>query len=93
MQAVEEDGEDSTAVVEILAGVFCGYKEDGWRDLFNILEHTRQYLMTHKLIGEKFYLVLPGVTEYPDFQPEPFAFGSMTLKYRIGTLRENLEGL
>lgn len=92
LQSVEDGGEGSFAIVEITFGVFGGYKEDGWRDLLNIMEHTRQYLLTHKLIGGKFYLQLPSATEFPDFQPEPFFEGRMTLKYTIGQPGEDLEG-
>lgn len=52
-QVMDEEGnKESSAVVEI---GFSIYDEDplhGWRSLFNVLEHVRQYLLKNRIIDK-----------------------------------------
>lgn len=76
---------------EIEEGKFADYG-DGWRDLLNLSECIRQHLLTHRLIGDQFRLVLPVRFETlaADLQPLPFFIAGMTLQYHIAQPQETL---
>lgn len=65
-----------------------GFKDygDGWRDLTNLAETIRQYLlsMPSRILGEKFPLVLPMTYSPQPDQPIPFYYGDMVVQFEIG---------
>ena len=83
-----EDGEvDSVATYIISVGVFGGYKDDGWRDLFNIAESIRQYLLKDSVICERYVVERPIAYEVLETQPEPFYWGRFGVEIRIPQIR------
>ena len=100
LRSVEDDGENSTATVVITIGTYGGENLSGWRDMLNIAERIRQYLLTHPMIGEKFQYIGPiafepviGLENPTTGRPEPFSFGNIAVRYRIGTPRLEVEGV
>lgn len=90
IRSVEDDGGETVATVLITIGVFGGHKTDGWRDLLNIAEHIRQFLLENPIIAKKFPLKMPAAFELLAEQPEPFYFGNLAVRYVVGTPRDNI---
>lgn len=90
-QVMDEEGnKESSAVVEI---GFSIYDEDplhGWRSLFNVLEHVRQYLLKNRIIDKKHWLQLPVETIVFDDQSQawPQWRATITTKYTISQPEE-----
>lgn len=59
---------------------------DGWRDLNNLAETVRQYLlgMESRILAEKFPLVLPVTYSPQPDQPIPFYYGDMVTQFEVG---------
>lgn len=66
---------------------------DGWRDLNNLAETVRQYLMglPSRLLAHKFPLVLPLTYSPQPDQPEPFFYGDMVAIFEVGQPIMHLE--
>lgn len=80
----EEGKEYSTAKVEI---GFSAYDEDegnGWRSLYNLMEHVRQIMLRRRCLAGRTVLVLPIKGAVPDSQPFPQWEGKITASYQIG---------
>lgn len=73
-----------TVKVEIGFSVYDENKEDGWRSLFNLMEHVRQALLKHRCIAGRSSLVLPLKGAVSDSQPFPQWEGKITASYTIG---------
>ena len=89
---VDEDGEDSIATVNFSIAVYGGEDEEGWRDLFNLAERVRQFVLAHPVIDKKFQLVMPiyFAPVPPSEQPEPFFYFDCMTRYLIATPRISL---
>lgn len=89
---VDEDGEDSIAMVNLSVAVYGGEDEEGWQDLFNIVERIRQFVLTHTKIAGRFPLEMPiyFAPVPPAEQPEPFFYFDCIVRYRIATPRESI---
>ena len=74
----------SDAKVEIGFSIYDEDTRDGWRSLFNIMEHVRQALLKQRIIARRNMLVLPIQGEILDEQPYPQWQGKITTKYTIG---------
>lgn len=86
VKKVDDKGgnELSAATVTIGFSIYDEDQEDGWRNLYNIAEHTRQELLKHRILDKKFMLQLPMETEFVEEQPYPNWIGYITAKYSIG---------
>lgn len=49
----DEDEKMGTATVEIGFSIYESDTKDGWRSLFNLMEHVRQALLAHRYINNK----------------------------------------
>lgn len=78
----------STATVEIGFSIYDDDKTDGWRGLFNLLEHIRQYILKHRCVTGISRLELPVKVKIADEQPYPQWQGSITAIYTIGHPQE-----
>ena len=74
----------STATVEIGFSIYDDDKADGWRSLFNLIEHIRQYILKHRCVAGSSRLELPAKIKIADEQPYPQWQGSITAIYTIG---------
>ena len=59
---------------------------DGWRDLNNLVETVRQYLLglPSRILANKFPIVLPTAYVPQQEQPVPFYYGDMVITFEIG---------
>ncbi|MBR4903706.1 MAG: hypothetical protein IKZ53_03470 [Selenomonadaceae bacterium] len=88
--SVEDDKEGSIAQIGLSFATF-GLEEDGWLDLFHLMEVTRQRLLTKRLIGNRFRLQSAHWEPIPsDNQPAPFQYGAATLSYQIFQPQERI---
>ncbi len=81
----------SHATVEIGFSIYDDNHTDGWRSLYNVMEHVRQDLLKYRFVGMKFRLDLeeaPIEMTIPDNQPFPQWQGTMTACYTIGQPEE-----
>lgn len=78
------DYEQSTATVEIGFSIYDDSSTDDWRNLYNLMEHVRQYLLKHRLVAKSSRLQLPLKLEVPEGQPTPQWQGKITAIYTIG---------
>lgn len=80
----DDPNELSTAKVEIGFSIYDADKTDGWRSIFNIMEHVRQALLKHRFIGMKHRLVYPIKGTLADEPPYPQWLGKLEVYYTIG---------
>lgn len=78
------DEQLSMATVEIGFSIYDEDKVDGWRSLFNLLEHVRQYILKYRFIADKNRMEFPVKLKIPDEQPYPQWQGTITVNYTIG---------
>ena len=88
LKSVEDEGDDSIATVAFTIGTYSDNLGNDYRDMFNIAEKIRQFLLTNPILDGLFYLQMPIAFEpiTPE-QPEPFVFGIIAVRYTIGTPR------
>ncbi|MEG2765822.1 MAG: hypothetical protein RR910_08755, partial [Acidaminococcaceae bacterium] len=55
----EDNSEMSAAKVEIGFSIFDNDPTEGWRSLFNLMEHVRQAILKNRTIANKHRLQLP----------------------------------
>lgn len=68
----DEEGEDySTAKVEIGFSIYDEDEGNGWRSLYNLMEHVRQIMLRRRCLAGRTVLVLPIKGAVPDSQPFP----------------------
>ena len=86
VKKIEDKGgnELSAATVSIGFSIYDEDPVDGWRNLYNIAEHTRQELLKHRILSKRFMLELPMETDFEEEQPYPNWIGTITAKYSIG---------
>ena len=66
----KEDGE-STAKVEIGFSIYDKDEKDGWRTVYNLVEHVRQAVLKKRTLGKRNALLLPLKGEIIFVQPFP----------------------
>ena len=76
--------EQSAAKVEIGFSIIDGDTSEGWRSLFNLMEHVRQALLKKRTVANKHRLILPIKFKVADEQPFPQWQGLMTVSYTLG---------
>lgn len=82
---INDEKEASSATLEIGFSIYDDDKVDGWRSLYNVVEHIRQDLLKFRFLGRKHRLILPLNFKLDDReQPYPQYQGIMTVKYSIG---------
>lgn len=74
--------EGSVAEVGLSCGVYAK-EENGWQDLFHLMQVIRLRLLTKRLIAQKFRLVDELITSFPDTQPQPFMFSYINAQYEL----------
>ena len=102
LRGVEDTSEGSFATVGMIIGIYGGenakygsgrnllngFKDfgDGYRDLNNIAETIRQYLLglPSRILAGKFPLVLPLTYAPQPDQPLPFFYGELVAQFEIG---------
>ena len=72
----------STVTVGLTFGVY-GEDERAWVDLLNVMERTRQRLVSSRALNNRFQLQFPVKWETIEAQPYPFWFGYGTLEYSV----------
>lgn len=80
----EDKDEQSEAKLEIGFSICDSDPTDGWRSLFNLMEHVRQALLKKRTIANKHRLILPIKSKVADEQPFPQWQGLMTVSYTLG---------
>ena len=76
----------SHATVEIGFSIYDDEHTDGWRSLFNVMEHVRQDLLKYRFVNMQHRLDLeyaPIKTRIVENQPFPQWQGTMTAAYTI----------
>lgn len=81
----------STVTVRIYFGTYCEEVTNGWRELFNLMEHTRQALLKKRTIANKFRMELPINYEMPEDQPYPEWVGYMDVIYTVAQPMEEID--
>lgn len=88
----EIDGSFGTAAVDIGFSICDRDKKDGWRQLYNLMEHVRQYLLKNPYIGEgSNHLELPLKGEIYDEQPYPQWQGMIHATYTIDQPEQEID--
>lgn len=89
----KENGDLSSANVEIGFSIYDQDEKDGWRSLYNIMEHVRQALLKKRILASKHMLLLPIKGEILEDQPWPQWRGIITTTYTIGqpVMEENFD--
>ena len=85
------DDDYGSATIEIGFSIYDEDTTDGWRSLYNIMEHVRQALLKKRTLAGRNRLELPLKGEITDEQPYPQWQGKITAIYTIGQPSE--EGL
>lgn len=80
----------STASVRLYFGTYSENVADGWRELYNLMEHSRQALLKQRTIASRFRLKLPVHWEMVEDQPYPEWVGTMDLIYEIAQPQEEI---
>lgn len=89
----EEGNKKSSAIVEI---GFSIYDEDpvcGWRSLYNVLEHVRQYLLKNRIIEKKHWIQLPVETIVFDDQSQAWPQWRATITTKCTISQPEEEGI
>lgn len=91
---VNDTLDGSSVQLFIIQGTYCKDVEVGWMEITNFVEKTRQAILAHPVIANKYRLVLDekqGIeTELPPDQPYPFWVGYITVRFDIEPIREEL---
>lgn len=89
--AVREDQHDSSRVtVKLVFGV-KSEDQQGFIDLFNIMEQVRIALLKQRIINRRYRMELPFKWEFFDEQPYPEWYGQATTIWTLPAIQE--EGL
>lgn len=80
----------STAIVRLYFGTYSEDAADGWRELYNLMEHSRQALLKQRTIASRFRLKLPVHWEMLEDQSYPEWVGTMDLIYEIAQPQEEI---
>lgn len=77
-------GESSVVTIEIGFSIYGDSKTDGWRNLYNVMEHVRQNLIQHQFLNMNFRLEFPLEFSIIDEPPFPQWQGKIIATYAIG---------
>ena len=85
-----QDTDDRLGVVDIEIGfsIYDNHPSDGWKSLYNLMEHVRQALLRKRTLGKRNRLVLPLTGEIVEPQPYPQWQARMTVSYTIAQPEE-----
>lgn len=83
----KESGE-STAKIEIGFSIYDKDEADGWRSIYNLVEHVRQAVLKKRILGSRNALLLPLKGELIFVQPFPQWQARLTATYTIGHIDE-----
>ncbi len=86
----KEDGH-STVEVEVGFSIYDKDRVDGWRTVYNLVEHVRQAMLKKRILGGRNALILPLKGELIFVQPFPQWQARITATYTIAHIEE--EGL
>ena len=76
--------ESSVAKVELGFSIYGDSQTEGWRNLYNIMEHVRQDLLRSRFIDMKYRLEFPLEFSVIDEPPFPQWQGKIVATYAIG---------
>lgn len=85
-----DDRNESTATVHIIIGTYCTANDDGWLEIVNLLESTRQAMLKQRTIANKVRLRGALDAVIPSEQPRPVWVAVLTATYSIKDIREEL---
>ena len=80
----------SKATVTLSFDITDNNRVDGWRNLYNLMEHARQELLKHRVIADRNKLILPIKFKTPFEQPWPQWQGAIIADYTIGQPQEEV---
>lgn len=88
----DRENGDSIANLEIGFSIYDKDKLQGWRTLYNAMEHVRQALLRQRLIANKHQLILPLKSAIPE-QGNPFPQWQavITASYTIAQPQETFD--
>lgn len=94
LKSVEDDGDDSIATVTLTIGAYSDNLGNDWRDMFNIAEKIRQFILLNPILGDFFPLIKPVafeplVAESQD--ADPFVFGIIAVRYKVASPKVNVD--
>ncbi len=79
----EERGDDGTRVnVKVLTGIYDDNREcQGYIDILNMQEKIRAYLLEHRVIADRFLLMMPMKSKLLETETWPVYFGEQVMTY------------
>lgn len=83
----EDNGQQDTAIVRIIAGTYSEDAANGWRDALNVLTRIKYALLKQKFFGP-FKVEYPVKMELPEEQPFPEWVALMTVNVVIPRTEE-----
>lgn len=86
----DDTTDGSVANVRVYFGTYAEDVNEGWRELYNLMEHSRQALLKQRTIVNRFRLKLPVHWEMVEEQPYPAWVGTMDLSYEIAQPQEEV---
>ena len=94
LKSVEDDGDDSIATVTLTIGAYSNDLGNDWRDMFNIAEKIRQFILLNPVIENFFPLVKPVAFEplvAESQEADPFVFGIIAVRYKVANPKVNVD--
>lgn len=86
---ITDDKDGSYSDLEIGFSIYDDDKVDGWRSMYNLVEHVRQDLLKFRFLRRKFRIQWPLKFRVDDReQPYPQYQGVMTARFSIGQPNE-----
>lgn len=71
--------------VRLLFGIYDDdYRCQGYTDIFNLMERTRQHLLIYRFLDDTFRLLMPLKSKLIEADTFPIYFGEMSLRYETG---------
>jgi len=80
--------EGAMAQVKVICGTYSEDDQRGWRDLLNLTNAIKTYLLAQRSFGGCFSIELPLKREFPEEQPAPEWVGWFTLSVAIPNIQE-----
>lgn len=94
LKSVEDEGDSSIATLALTIGAYSNNIGNDWRDMFNIAEKIRQFILTTPILDNFFPLVLPVAFEPITAETkdaDPFVFGIIAVRYKVANPKYNFE--
>lgn len=77
--------DQSITSIKLLYGVYDEKAEcEGWRDILNMIEKTRDYLLVNRIVARKYLLNMPIKTRLVEGDTWPVYFGEMDMAFTTG---------